>query len=53
MKEVFEYYKKQINLSKILKTLKENKYFLVSIHREENVDNLKKLKTFLESIDSM
>ena len=55
MKEVFEYYKKQINLSKILKTLKikKNKYFLVSIHREENVDNLKKLKTFLESIDSL
>ena len=55
MKEVFEYYQKQINLSKILKILniKKNKYFLVSLHREENVDNLKKLKTFFESINSL
>ena len=55
MKEVFEYYEKQINRSPILKRLKikKNKYFLVSLHREENVDNKKKLESFLNSIDTL
>ena len=55
MKEVIEHYQKQINLSKILKILKvkKNNYFLVSLHREENVDDPKKLKIFLKSIDTL
>ena len=40
MKEVLDFYTKKIKNSKILKTLnlKKNNYFLVSIHREENLD---------------
>jgi UDP-N-acetylglucosamine 2-epimerase len=55
MKEVINYYQKKINLSKILKNLKikKNKFFLVSLHREENVDNKKKLELFLNSIDAL
>ena len=39
----------KINQSKILNKLKiqKNKYFLVTLHREENVDNLKRLKSFI------
>ncbi len=52
MKEVFNYYKKNIHNSKILSSLKlkKNNFFLVSLHREENVDNKKKLMDFFESI---
>ena len=55
MKEVINYYQKKINLSKIIKNLKlkKNNFFLVSLHREENVDNKDKLKLFLNSIDSL
>ena len=55
MKEVIEYYEKKINLSKIIQNLKikKNKYFLVSLHREENVDDPKKLKLFLSSIEAL
>ena len=44
--EVLNFYKDKIKKSKILKilNLKKNKYFLFSLHREENVDDLKKLK---------
>jgi len=41
MKEVFDYYRMQIDASNVLETLKlqEKSYFLVSAHREENVDD--------------
>jgi len=41
MKEVLSHYSKKITNSNILKnlSLKSKKYFLVSMHREENVDN--------------
>lgn len=44
--EIFEYYQDKINSSKILEqlNLSPKKYFLVSIHREENVDNLNHLR---------
>ena len=52
MKEVFNYYEKNIKKSKILNKLKikKNDFFLVSLHRQENVDDQKKLKEFFKSI---
>lgn len=47
--EVFEQYKKKIKSSQILKLLniEEKKYFIVSVHREENVDSPENLKRIL------
>ena len=44
--EVLNFYKGKIKKSKILKklNLKKKKYFLFSLHREENVDDLNKLR---------
>lgn len=55
MKEVINYYQKKIDLSKIIKNLKlkKNRFLLVSLHREENVDDKNKLKLFLNSIDGL
>lgn len=55
MKEVLNYYKSKIAQSKILTKLKlsKNKYFVISTHREENVDNpenLKKIMIVLEAL---
>ena len=55
MYEVLSQYKDKIAGSRILDTLKleKGKYFIVSCHREENVDypsNLKKIITFLNAI---
>lgn len=52
MKEVLDYYKPKIQNSNILNhlTLNPGNYFVVSVHREENVDNpdnLKKIITVL------
>ena len=46
LQEVFDYNKKKINKSQILKKLgiKKNGYFLISFHREENVDNKENFK---------
>ena len=45
MREVLDYYQNKIAQSGILKTLEltKNKYFVVSTHREENVDSLPKI----------
>ena len=55
MKEVINYYNSNINNSKILKNLKiqKKKFFLVSLHREENVDDKKKLLLFLKNLDML
>tara|TARA_B100001939_G_scaffold329552_1_gene325888 strand:- start:34 stop:1161 length:1128 start_codon:yes stop_codon:yes gene_type:complete len=49
MKEVLDFYKETIEESKILSKLglEEKKFFLVSSHREENVDNPHNLKKLL------
>jgi UDP-N-acetylglucosamine 2-epimerase len=49
MKEVLDHYKPKINLSKALDTLglQPKKYFIVSTHREENVDHPENLRKIL------
>ena len=53
MKEILDYYNSDINKSKALidLKLKSKKYFLVSIHREENVDYSSNLSSLLESLN--
>ncbi len=55
MKEIINYYQEKILGSEILSKLKleENSYFLVSAHREENVDNKLKLHKFLDILNSL
>ncbi len=55
MLEVINKNLKKINASKILKKYKliKKKYFLVSIHREENVDNTKNFKALMETINGI
>ncbi len=58
MYEVLNYYKEGIEASDVLSRLNliENKYFLVSVHREENIDsdsNFYKFKNVLNSIASI
>jgi UDP-N-acetyl-L-fucosamine synthase len=51
--EVFKFYRNKIDSSKILETmhLKTNGYFLVSVHREENVDNKENLLALFDSFE--
>lgn len=53
--EVLGYYRKKILESKILKELKlnKNKYFVVSTHREENVDNKYRLENLFNSFNAI
>ena len=55
MFEVLNTQKRAINSSKILDKLKLNpgKYFLISCHREENVDNHKNFKLLIESLNEL
>lgn len=55
MKEVLDFYSNNIIASDILKKLKlkPSKYFLVSSHREENVDNPKNLKKIVNILDTL
>ena len=55
MKEVLNFYGSKINQSDILSKLKIKKkeYFLVSAHREENVDNQANLKKILSVLDKL
>lgn len=52
MKEIFNYYKSDIDSSSILNSLKlkTNEYFLVSAHRQENVDSEIRLTNLLDSL---
>ena len=55
MKEVLNANMKNILKSKVLykEKLKKNKYFLVSIHREENVDSEKNFYNLLDSLEEI
>jgi UDP-N-acetylglucosamine 2-epimerase (non-hydrolysing) len=55
MREVLDYYINDINTSDILSRLKlsPKKYFLVSSHREENVDNPKNLKKIIDILNGL
>ena len=55
MKEVLAYYADKINGSNILDQLKvfHDKYFLVSAHREENVDDPKRLLNLVNALETL
>jgi len=55
MKEVLDHFRTSIEASSILDTLrlKKNAYFIVSAHREENVDNHLRLHDFLETLEAL
>lgn len=55
MNEVLNYYLPKIEASQILHQLKleKNEYFVVSIHREENVDNVENLKILLDMLNEV
>ena len=54
LKEIFSFYDLDFNNSKILSELQleKNKYFVLSLHREENVDDPEKLTKLIEAIGS-
>lgn len=53
--EVTRYYSKKISKSRILESLNLTKgeYFLISTHRQENIDNSERLLTLLNSISNL
>lgn len=55
MKEIFDKYKNKIDNSNILKklSLKKNKYFVVSSHREEVVDIKENLIDLMETLNTL
>jgi UDP-N-acetylglucosamine 2-epimerase (non-hydrolysing) len=55
MKEVLDHFKSEIDASSILDKLQlpQKKYFIVSAHREENVDNQERLHDFLDTLSSL
>ena len=55
MREVLNYYAEKIRNSNILKTLNidNNKFFIVSCHREENVDKPENLISILSSLNKL
>jgi UDP-N-acetylglucosamine 2-epimerase len=55
MKEIFDHYRNDIEASSILDSLKlkKNEYFLVSAHRQENVDSEIRLGNLLESLEGI
>ena len=55
MKEVLNFHKEQIEDSTVLSDLelKEKDYFLVSTHREENIDSEENFKALLESLNAI
>ena len=55
MDEVLRFYEGKINSSDILERLavNQNEYFVVSVHREENVDSDKNIHSYVESLNTL
>jgi UDP-N-acetylglucosamine 2-epimerase (non-hydrolysing) len=55
MLEIFNYYKQQIDESNVINRLglEKNKYFIVSTHREENVDDARNFIKLLKAIQAI
>ncbi len=55
MKEIFDFYGLEIDKAEVLSRLQVavRKYMVVSLHREENVDDLEKLKSLISSVEEM
>ncbi|MBT7816268.1 MAG: UDP-N-acetylglucosamine 2-epimerase (non-hydrolyzing), partial [Polaribacter sp.] len=55
MKEILSFHAKEIKDSKILETLviEENKFFIVSAHREENIDSNENFNDLLNSLNAI
>jgi UDP-N-acetylglucosamine 2-epimerase len=55
MKEILGYHAQEILDSKVIENLKleENKFFIVSAHREENVDSLENFNDLLDSLNAI
>lgn len=53
--EVVTHYSKEVEKSKVLNTfgIKPQKYFLVTMHREENVDNEDRLRSIISGLDKI
>lgn len=55
MYEVLDFYMPMIQSSEILNKLNliSNRFFIVSVHREENVDNLENLSDFVKTLNAL
>lgn len=55
MREVLDHYRPQIAASDVLTrlSLEERRYFIVSLHREENVDNAPRLQSLVDTLNSI
>lgn len=55
MREVLEHYRQRIEASDVLERLglKPQGYFIVSLHREENVDSSARLSSLLETLNTL
>lgn len=55
MREVLDYYMPKVNRSDVLQRmgLKPDKFFIVSAHREENVDSPENMRNLLETLNAL
>ena len=55
MKEILDFHAKEITESKILDSLnlENNKFFIVSAHREENIDSVENFNDLLDSLNAI